>query len=134
MPKAEKPTEITEDLKGKFKEEGAWVLPSGWEDAWRLCDNGLERAEEGNWKFSGTHSSMAQSKQLRDPSLALRRYLEVLREPVKQKWAWGREERPQNARSIGMKSVVGATDLHAYRTPSRKTRLDQLHPSQHPRV
>lgn len=59
MLKVEKFIEIIEDLKGKFKVEGVWVLFFGWEDVWRFCDKGLERVEEGNWKFSGIYFSMA---------------------------------------------------------------------------
>lgn len=42
-------------------------------------------------------------------------YAEVLTEPVNQKWAWSRAERPQDARYMGLKSVVGASDFHKYK-------------------
>lgn len=39
----------------------------------------------------------------------------------------GKDERPQNARSMGMKSVVGANDLQE----PQRTRSNQWYPSQH---
>lgn len=57
------------------------------------CDKELERAEQGNWKFSSTHSTVAQSKWLRGLCFAAQRVHRVAERTSKPGGAWDRVEK-----------------------------------------
>lgn len=69
MQKAETPAEI-KGFEEEVKSRRGLCFIFQLEVWMETCDKGLERAEEGKWKFSKTHTGMVQSKHLRIPRLA----------------------------------------------------------------